>query len=64
MAHNLPEVAKMSPHHEMRSYYKRMLCMLKDIERESSSPTLTRYIRAIEVEMDVEDVAYVNEKMK
>ena len=50
---------------ELRSYYKRMLHMLKEVEAaEDPGLTLKRHIRAIEIEMDAEDVAYVNEKMK
>ena len=49
---------------ELRSYYKRMLCILKEVEAENPSPALKRHIRAIEIEMDAEDVAYVNEKLK
>ena len=49
---------------ELRSYYKRMLFMFKEVEAENSSPLLRRHILAIETEMDAEDVAYVNEKLK
>jgi hypothetical protein len=48
---------------ELRSYYKRMLCILKEIEVENPSPTLKKHIRAIEIEMDEEDVAYVEKKI-
>ena len=49
---------------EMSSYYKRMLLILKEVEIEAgSSPTLKRHIRAIETEMDAEDVAYVEKKL-
>ena len=47
---------------ELRSYYKRMLCILKEVESENPSPALKRHIRAIE--MDAENVAYVNEKLR
>ena len=54
----------MPPNKEMSSYYKRMLLMLKEVESESgSSPILKRHIRAIETEMDPEDVAYVEKKL-
>ena len=49
---------------EMRSIYKRMLFMLKEVEAENPSPMLKKHIIAIETEMDAEDVAYVNEKFK
>ena len=49
---------------ELRSYYRRMLYMLKDIERESPGKAVRKHIEAVEVEMDAEDVAYVNEKLK
>jgi len=49
---------------ELRSYYRRMLYMLKEIESETPGEMVKRHIAAIEVEMDAEDVAYVNEKLK
>ena len=50
---------------EMSSTYKRMLTMLKEIEQEAPHPIaiLERHIRSIEIEMDAEDVAYVEKKL-
>ena len=44
---------------EMRSYYKRVLLMLKEVEAENPSPTLKKHIRAIKAEMEQEDIAHV-----
>jgi len=49
---------------ELSSYYKRTLLMLKRANEHSPSSVLRRYILDIETEMDAEDVAYVNEKLR
>ena len=50
---------------EMRSYYKRVLLMLKQIEQESDNIAIVKqHILAIETEMDQEDIAHVEKKLK
>jgi len=49
---------------ELRSMQKRTLLMLKEVEQETPSALLKRHIRAIETEMEAEDVAYVEKKLK
>ena len=43
-------------------YYKRMLYMLKDIEQDPGS--LKKHIQAIEVEVEEEDIAHDEKKLK
>ena len=51
---------------ELRSQQKRMLYTLKKLERDNSTVTvvgLRGQIKALEVEMEAEDVAYVEKKL-
>lgn len=49
---------------ELRSMQKRMLYMLKKIEKQTPSDIISEYIEALEVEMEEEDVALVEKKLK
>ena len=49
---------------EMRSMQKRVLYMLKKIYRVSPCDIVKEYIAALEVEMEEEDVALVEKKLK
>ena len=50
---------------EMRSYYKRVLLMLKQIEQQSGNLAIVKqHILAIETEMDQEDIVHVEKKLK
>ena len=49
---------------EERNKHKRMLAILKEIEADPNNLVLIRkHIRAIMIEMDAEDVAYVEKLM-
>ena len=49
---------------ELRSMQKRMLYTLKKIEQENPGVDIRDYIKAVEVEMEEEDVALVEKKLK
>jgi len=52
----------MPPLHEMRSIQKRTLALLKKAEQDPSK--LPEIIREYSIEMEEEDVAYVEKKMQ